>query len=307
MKILYAATGDIAADLLQALYGKGLVKAVLTAPDAPGKRGKTLVQSPVKKLALELGLEVYQPETIRKEAREHIASYGADTLLSFCYGKIFGPKFLSIFSNTFNVHPSILPKYRGPSPVYQAIRNGDRETGVSLQKIGLGIDEGDVFSTSHLSLDGTETEESLSSVVAAAVPSLVLPVLKDESRKALPQQGDATYTSFVSKEDGKIDFSLSGAQIHALIRASYPWPKAYVEYKGGHLALCSVSGSAFSLDKNSEHEPGTVVSLDKKKGLKIATRDSYIYVDRLQAPSRKEMDALSFVNGNRDIISSVLL
>ena len=139
MRIVFAATGEIALPLLSALAEEKLIALVLTAPDAPGKRGKTLVQSPVKKLALELGLEVYQPETIRKEAREHIASYGADTLLSFCYGKIFGPKFLSIFSNTFNVHPSILPKYRGPSPVYQAIRNGDRKTGVSLQKIGARV------------------------------------------------------------------------------------------------------------------------------------------------------------------------
>ena len=88
MKILYAATGDIAADLLQALYGKGLVKAVLTAPDAPGKRGKTLIPSPVKVAALELGLEVWQPETLRKEARAHVRSLMPDALMSFCYGKI---------------------------------------------------------------------------------------------------------------------------------------------------------------------------------------------------------------------------
>ncbi len=307
MRIVFAATGEIALPLLSALAEEKLIALVLTAPDAPGKRGKTLVQSPVKKLALELGLEVYQPETIRKEAREHIASYGADTLLSFCYGKIFGPKFLSIFSNTFNVHPSILPKYRGPSPVYQAIRNGDRKTGVSLQKIGLGIDEGDVFSTLHLSLDGTETEESLSSVVAAAVPSLVLPVLKDESRKALPQQGDATYTSFVSKEDGKIDFASSASVAHSQIRACMPWPKAYAMLSGTPLYITAVHGSVFDLEKcTPEEKPGTIVLYDKKKGLKVAFPDGYIYIQRVLPPMKKEMDAASFLNGHRDLIGKVL-
>ena len=108
MRMVFAGTGAIAVPLLEALASKGLVSLVLTAPDAPGKRGKRLLPSPVKEKAEELGLDVYQPVSIRTEAREHIASYGADTLLSFCYGKIFGPRFLSLFRETFNVPPSLL-------------------------------------------------------------------------------------------------------------------------------------------------------------------------------------------------------
>ena len=171
MRIVFAATGEIALPLLDALNERNLITLVLTAPDAPGKKGKGLIPPPIKKRALELGLEVYQPLSIKKEAREHIASYGADTLLSFCYGKIFGPRFLSIFSETFNVHPSLLPLHRGPSPVYQAVRDGDRKTGIALQKIGLGIDEGEIYGLLPLDLDGTETEESLSERVASLVPS----------------------------------------------------------------------------------------------------------------------------------------
>ena len=148
MKIVFAATGEIAIPLMEALHKEGLISLVLTAPDSPGKRGKQLVAPP---------LEVYQPETIRTEARNHIASYNADALLSFCYGKIFGPKFLSLFENTFNVHPSLLPLYRGCSPIYEAIRNCDEKTGITLQRIGLGVDEGDVFSSIEIPLDGIES------------------------------------------------------------------------------------------------------------------------------------------------------
>ena len=161
MRILYAATGEIAVPLLRALAERQLVAAVLTAPDAPGKRGKTLLPSPVKKAALELGLEVYQPETLRKEAREYVRSIAPDALMSFCYGKIFGPMFLSLFSSTFNVHPSLLPLHRGCAPIYGAIRDMDRVTGISVQEIASGVDEGDIFASMEIPLDGTETTASL--------------------------------------------------------------------------------------------------------------------------------------------------
>ena len=307
MRIVYAATGTIAIPLLEALAERGLVALVVTAPDAPGKRGKALIPSPVKVRALELGLEVYQPESIKKNEREHIASFGADTLLSFCCGKIFGPKFLSIFKETYNVHPSLLPLYRGPSPIYQAIRNGDRETGISLQKIGLGVDEGDIFSTLRISLDGTETEESLSEKVSKLVPDFVLPVLLDENRKAMKQEEEPSFTSFITKEDGRIDFSATAFSVHSQIRACYPWPKAYALLDGSPLYLTGVYGSAFDIIKeNPEEKPGTIVSFEKGKGLKIAFTDGYLYINKVLPPMKKEMDAASFINGRRDVIGKVL-
>ena len=307
MKIVFAATGEIAVPLLEALNEAKLVSLVLTAPDAPGKRGKSLIPSPVKVKALELGLDVYQPDTIRKEARTHIASYCADTLLSFCYGKIFGPRFLSLFSETFNVHPSLLPLHRGPSPIYQAIRDCDRNTGIALQRIAEGVDEGDLFGVLPVALDGTETEESLSRKVAALVPSFVLPILLDENRKAYPQTGEATYTSFVSKDDGRIDFTKSTEMIHAQIRSCSPWPKAYAMLMESPLYLTGVWGSGFSIEKADVPEKaGTIVGLEKGKGLKIALKDGYIYINRVLPPMKKEMDAFSFVNGRRDVIGSIL-
>ena len=307
MRIVYAATGSIAVPLLEALAAEELIALVITAPDAPGKRGKALVPSPVKVRAAELGLEVYQPESIKRVEREHIASYGADTLLSFCYGKIFGPKFLSIFSETFNVHPSLLPLYRGPSPIYQAIRNGDRETGISLQKIGLGVDEGDVFNAVRIPLDGTETEEGLSEKAASLIPDFVLSVLKDPERKAVCQTGEPSFTSFVTKEAGRIDFSDTSLSVHSQIRACYPWPKAYALLDGSPLYITGVYGSAFGIESTVPAEkPGTIVSYEKGKGLKVALCDGYIYISRVLPPMKKEMDAASFINGRCDAIGKVL-
>ena len=307
MKAVFAATGEIAIPLLEALQETGILALVLTAPDAPGKRGKGLVPSPVKQRALELGLDVYQPVTIRTEERRHIASYGADTLISFCYGRIFGPRFLSIFQRTFNVHPSLLPRHRGPSPIYQTIRSGDRETGIALQRIGQGIDEGDIFGILPVPLDGTETEGSLSERVAALVPGFVLPLVLSPQADAVAQEGEPSYTSFIKKEDGRILFNSSCAEVHAQVRACYPWPKAYAMLDGEVLYITGVYGGFDDIIRCTPMEPaGTIAGYDKGKGLRIAFRDGYIHASRLQLPMHKEMDAAAFINGHRDIIGKVL-
>lgn len=308
MKILFAASDTIAIPLLEALAKEGLVGAVFTSPDKRGKRGKNLIPSPVKVKALELGLDVYTPESLRTEARNLVRSLGVDTLLSFCYGKIFGPKFLSLFEHTFNVHPSLLPKYRGCAPIYATILNGDRESAISIQKIALGVDEGDIYGTLPFSLDGTEDNIFLEEKVSELAPGLVLDVLSNlEKIEAKEQLGEPSYQMFISKEDGLLDFSKSAKTLHAQIRACNPWPKAYVNSEKGTLIFTGVYGSVFDeVEKTEGEKPGTVVSLDKKRGLKIATGDGYLYVDRILPPMKKEMDANSFVNGNKWIIGSVL-
>ena len=289
MRILYAATGEIAVPLLRALNERGVIAAVLTAPDAPGKRGKTLVPSPVKKEALELGLEVWQPETLKKEARAYVRELAPDALMSFCYGKIFGPMFLSLFRYTFNVHPSLLPKYRGCAPLYAAIRNLDRKSGITLQEIAPGIDEGRIYRTVSFDLDGTEDLVKAESMAAELAPSLVLPVLDDIANITPAEQ-----------------VSASAREIHALIRACYPWPKAYCLLDEHPLYITGVYGSAFDDAEASSEEPGTVVGTVKGKGLKIATGSGYIYASRVLPPMKKEMDALSFANGCRGLCGKVL-
>ncbi|MGN1163584.1 MAG: methionyl-tRNA formyltransferase [Candidatus Ornithospirochaeta sp.] len=307
MRILFAATDTIAVPLLEALCEKGLVTAVFTSPDAPGKRGKTLLPTPIKVKALEKGIPVYTPEHLRTEERRLVSELGTDTLLSFCYGKIFGPKFLSLFSRTFNVHPSPLPKYRGCSPIYASILNGERNTAISLQRIAPGIDEGELYASLPVALDGTETTLSLEEKVASLVPEFVVDALEriDEITPS-PQEGEASYTGFINKDDGRIDWTRSAEEIHALVRASFPWPRAFCFLGEDKLMITGVWGSGFGVFPPSCEAPGTVVALEKGKGLKVATGKGYIYLSRVLPPMKKEMDAASYVNGNRSIIGAVL-
>ncbi len=307
MKLLFAATENIAVPLLEKLAEKDIVTAVFTTPDAPKKRGKGFVPTPVKVKAEELGLPVFTPEHLMREEREIVKSLGVDSLLSFSYGRIFGPKFLSLFTHTFNVHPSPLPLYRGCSPIFNVIKNNERETAIAVQRISLSIDEGDIYGMLPIKLDGTETAEALETVISEMAPSFVLSILESvENIIPYPQRGEASYTGFIKKDDGRIDWRESASSIHALIRACYPYPKAWCIYKGAPFIITGVHSSSFLPFEPCSEEPGRVVALDKKKGLKIATGDGYLYVSRVLPPMKKEMDADAFINGAHDFIGTVL-
>ena len=307
MKLLFAATENIAVPLLEKLAGKGIVTAVFTTPDAPKKRGKGFVPTPVKVKARELEIPVFTPEHLNREEREIVKSLGVDSLLSFSYGRIFGPKFLSLFTHTFNVHPSPLPLYRGCSPIFNVIKNNERETAIAVQRISLSIDEGDIYGMLPIRLDGTETAEALETVISEMAPSFVLSILESaENIIPYPQQGEASYTGFIKKDDGRINWKESASSIHALVRACYPYPKAWCIYKGSPFIITGVHSSSFLPFESCSEAPGTVVALDKKKGLKIATGDGYLYVSRVLPPMKKEMDADAFINGAHDFIGTVL-
>ncbi len=308
MKILFAATGEIAVPTLVRLHEAGLVKSVFTAPDAPGKRGKSLVKTPIKLKAEELGIPVSSPEHLGKVARIEASLTMCDTLVSFCYGKIFGPKFLSLFEQKFNIHPSLLPKYRGCAPLYAAIRNGDRSSGITIQDIALGCDEGDIYATKPFDLNGDENEASLSERVAELAAEMAYSFFTSAIPEPRKQEGEASWCTFIKKEDGRLDFTSDNSTLHAQIRSCYPWPKAVCEFQGSPLYLTSVYGSLFEAESESSDGviPGSVVALDKKKGFKIATGKGFIYVNKLQLPTKKEMDAVSFYNGNKSILGSVL-
>lgn len=307
MKLLFAATENIAVPLLEKLAGKGIVTAVFTTPDAPKKRGKGFVPTPVKVKARELEIPVFTPEHLNREEREIVKSLGVDSLLSFSYGRIFGPKFLSLFTHTFNVHPSPLPLYRGCSPIFNVIKNNERETAIAVQRISLSIDEGDIYGMLPIRLDGTETAEALETVISEMAPSFVLSILESaENIIPYPQQGEASYTGFIKKDDGRINWKESASSIHALVRACYPYPKAWCIYKGSPFIITGVNSSSFLPFEPCSEAPGTVVALDKKKGLKIATGDGYLYVSRVLPPMKKEMDADAFINGAHDFIGTVL-
>ncbi len=313
MRILFAGTPDIAVPTLRSLAGQFEVGAVLTNPDKKGSRGKTLLPSAVKVEALALGLPVLQPESLRTEGREMVASYGCDTLVCFAYGKIFGPRFLSLFSGEkLNIHPSLLPLLRGPSPIQGAILNQYETTGISIQRLSREMDSGDLLLSEEFALQGSETTTSLTDLVKDKAALLAVEAMKRVDRGSalfVPQKGEATYTTLISREMAQIDWNLRAKDIHALVRAMNPWPKAYTTFEGETLYITSVVGPLNQAGSDSVPqgiEVGTVVSKQKGKGIAIATGEGLLWIDRLQLEKRKEMDWISFLPGNRTFLGTKL-
>ena len=308
-KILFAGTPDIAVPLLKKLASEFEVVGVLTAVDKRQGRSDALVPSPVKLAASELNLPVLQFESLKSEAREAVKTLGADTLVTFAFGKIFGPKFLALFQNgTFNVHPSALPMFRGPSPIQATILNGLKKASISLQVIGEKMDEGAIFDRMDFDLDGTENTESLTRIVSLKAPDFVSETLHrvfESGLKPIDQTGEASYCTMLDKTMAHIDFNETVLQVHGKIRALYPWPKACAEISGKEVFITGVWGSFNELnncDCMTENfvsaVPGQIVEIRKDRGIGVRCSDGVIWINALQLPSKKEMDFKSFINGN---------
>ena len=309
-RILFAGTPEISVPLLKALAARFVVAGVLTSCDKSSGRSSRPVPSPVKAAALELGLPVLQFDSIRTEARVAVGALGADTLVSFAFGKIFGPRFLALFPNgKFNVHPSDLPAYRGPSPVQSTIMHGLEQATVSFQTLGPGMDEGGIWGKTVIPLAGTETTQSLSDMVARRAAEFVPELLSrivGGSVSSVPQSGEVSYCSMIGRETGKLDFSRTVREVHCLVRACYPWPKAWARADGNDIAVTGVWGgfSDIANPDGTDAAPGTVVAFRKDRGIGVACADGILWITGLQLPAKKELDFRSFVNGNRWILSA---
>lgn len=319
MQILFAGTPAIAVPTLDALAASGHeVVAVLTAPDRPSGRGRSPQSSAVKTRAVELGLTVLEPERLNSGLRREVAALEPDLLACFAYGKLFGPKFLSIFARgALNVHPSLLPRHRGPAPIPAAILAGDRETGVTIQAIARETDTGDIYAQERIRLDGSETTESLTRVASAIGARLLVGVvdLIEEGRAtASPQDHSvATTTRLVRKEDGQIDWTLPALRIERAVRAYTPWPRAHTTLRGDLLAILEAAvvspevaaAQGVSVAVREPH-PGRVMHVDKRLGILVETGNGCVALRKLQLQSRKPLDWGSFCNGVGDIVGTVL-
>lgn len=319
-KILFAGTPDIAVPLLRALASSFDVVGVLTSCDKSVGRSSKLCPPPVKTAALELGIPVLQFDSLRTPAREAVKAIGANVLVSFAFGRIFGPMFLGLFPNgRFNVHPSHLPLFRGPSPIQASILGCLHEASITVQTIGEKMDEGDIWGMMEFPLEGTETTFSLTERVSLEAASFVPNVLKQAlcgEISPVAQQGEPSYCRMIEKADGKLDFSRPLLELHSLVRASYPWPKAFAFANGREVFITGVWGGfpeveqileeagASALEGNVFPEPGTVVGFRKDRGVGIACADGVLWVNGLQLPAKKEMDHKAFVNGNRWILDA---
>lgn len=309
MKILFAGTPQIAVPTLETLHESFDVCGVLTNPDSKTGRGKKLTESPVKQTAVASGLRVLQPAALDEGFIEQVKTLEPEILVVVAFGTIFSKEFLDIFpKGALNLHPSKLPLYRGPSPIPAAILAGDDSFGITIQKLSLRMDAGDIVLSRTFPLYGNETTADLTEFSARTGASM----MKDAVEQILhgiinpvPQNDEqATYCKLIKKQDARIDWQThDAAAIHRMARAYYPWPKTHCFYGEKKLDIleCSVIESF-----DTPAAPGCVTGLDKRRGILIQTIEGLIAVTRLQLQSKKAMDHMAFMNGTRGFDGSVL-
>jgi len=309
MKILFAGTPAIAVPTLKALSECSSVSGVLTNPDRPAGRKNILTQSPVKACAMEYAIPVYQPEKLDANFIQFLKDEGFDTLITFAFGRIFKEDFLSIFTGgAFNIHPSLLPRWRGPAPINAAILAGDTVTGITIQKMALKMDTGDIALQIPFPLDGTENAPELTEKVALKsaelIPGFIKALEADSLNFTVQNESKATYCHILKKEDGIIDWHESAISIDRKIRAYQPWPGSFTTIAGKTIAI--TQASLYTGDAFGHGSCGTVLGVDKRQGIVVATGDGNLALQMLKPQSKNEMDFRSFVNGARNVIGTVL-
>jgi methionyl-tRNA formyltransferase len=323
MKIVFAGSPAIAIPALKSLYdaaadGLCRLSAVISSPDMPKGRSGRPTPSDIAAFAAVMNNEnrtkdgptpqILKPDKLDGEFSRQIAGLEADLLVSFAYGKLFSAEFLSLFRlGGINVHPSLLPKYRGAAPIQQALLNMDVETGITIQRLAAKMDAGAILDARPLPLSGRETGESLSARVAGETPRLLAGVLQKLAAGNIeerPQdESRVSYCGKLTRESGKIRWSDGAPLIDARVRALTPWPLAWTE--GGALELAILE--AAPLEGESGLAAGTVVSAAKPHGILIQTGAGFLAVTRLQYKTRKALDWRSFLNGTKDFIGSRLI
>lgn len=314
IKIVFAGSPDAARITLEGLFEAQSacgfeIAGVLSNPPSAKGRHKDLIPTPVAAFAAEKGIPVFTPEHLDGAAREAISPLGADLLVSFAYGHIFGPKFLALFPmGGINLHPSLLPKYRGCTPVPAAILNRDTETAVTVQSLSLKMDEGDILAQTHVDLKGTETTESLLNYSAEEGARLICDLIKETAAggklpAGTPQSGEASYTGIITKDDAKIDWSEPASVIEAKIRAYYPEPGCWCMENGAPLRILE----AKILEGQSGNEDaGKVLDFSKADGILVQTGNGLLAIRKLQRQGKNIMDYKSFMNGARNFLGTVL-
>ncbi len=308
LKLAFLGSDAIALPLLDWLAGEGQafaqVAAVFTQPDRPVGRGQKIVANAIKTWALARGLPVFQPEKLTDDVRAEFAALQVDAALVMAYGHILRDDFIATPRlGTLNLHASILPSYRGASPIQTAIASGERETGVSLMRIVRRLDAGPVAGIERVAIAPLDTAVEVEGKLAAAcIPLLArnLPRFADGTLKFVVQdEAAATFCRRLEKDDGALDFAASAAVLAARINGLFPWPACSVEINGVPVKF----GQAEADEKChllNDTLPGTILKGDgegERDGLLVATGDGVLCVRKLQRPGGRMLAAGEFLRG----------
>lgn len=304
MKIVYMGTPDFAVNPLHALAEAGYeVAGVVTQPDKPKGRGKTMLPTPVKEEALKHGFPVYQPVKVRDpEFLQVLEKLDPDIIVVAAFGQIIPKSILELPKyGCINIHASLLPKYRGAAPIQQAVIDGEKESGVTIMRMGTGLDTGDMISKIVVPIAKDETGGTLFDKLAEAGAKLLvetLPHIFDGTAvyEKQPEESPTPYAGMITKQMGLINFGKSAAELERLVRGLNPWPSAFTFWNGKTLKVWEsfvVKSEETGAEKS---EPGTVVKTDKK-GIYVACGEDVLVLSQVQLEGKKRMDADAFLRG----------
>lgn len=299
MRIGFMGTPDFARVHLEALINAGHeVAFVLCRADKPVGRKKILTAPPVKVCAVENNIPVYQPESLKDGAISNILTeYDPELIVVVAYGRIL-PSYVLEYPKygCINVHGSLLPEYRGASPVQSAIIDGKEETGITVMYMDKGLDTGDMILKKSCSIDIDDNQETLFSKLEGLGTEALLETIelieKGEAKRIPQEHVKSTYASPLSSSTGYINFNKDAREVHNLVRGTYPWPSAYAFFKGLKIKILEteiVEGSG---------KAGEILVSDPKEGLVIACKNGAIKVKRLKADGGKEMAATDYLRGH---------
>lgn len=306
MKIVYMGTPDFAVPALEKIYEEGYeIPFVVTQPDSVRDRGKKVRFSPVKEKALELGLKVMQPESVKRDRQfiDILKQTAPDIIVVAAYGQILTKEVLDIPRlGCVNIHGSLLPRFRGAAPIQRAIIAGDKETGVTIMYMAEGIDTGGMLAKAATPVDsktGQQLHDELA-VMGAQLLADTIPQLGNIEAEE-QEDGKSTYAPMISKEEGHMDFSLEPDVIERMIRAFDPWPGTYAYYGGKMIKIWE--GRA--IGQKSDAACGTVLAASEE-GIDVSAGGGVLRITRIQIPGKKRVDVKEYLKGNSIEIGTVL-
>jgi len=299
MKIIFMGTPDFAVGTLKALIeSEHEVCAVVTQPDKQKGRGKVLQATPVKEIAAEAGIPVYQPRRVKEpEFLQVLDEIRADVIVVVAFGQIIPKEMLNMKPyGCINVHASLLPKYRGAAPIQWAVIQGEKESGVTTMQMDEGLDTGDMLLQAIIPLEKKETGGSLYDKLKQEGAELLMQTLEGLQNGSIMarKQGETTteYAKMLKKEMGLIDWNKDAIEIERLIRGLNPWPSAFTHFNGKTLKIWQ----ADVMEGNTGKQPGTITGISKDS-IQVQTGNSVLSLRELQIEGKKRMDAGAFLRG----------
>jgi methionyl-tRNA formyltransferase len=308
-RIVFMGSPQFAVPILRPLLRSPYhVVAVYTQPDKPVGRSRRIAFPPVKRLAMEHGVPVIQPETLKAvEVLEELAGFKPELIVVAAFGHILPQEVLALPRfGCLNVHPSLLPRHRGPSPVATSILYGDQSTGVTIMLMDVGMDSGPILAQQKVGISSTDTTGSLTSKLANAGAELLMETLPrwlEGKLEPQPQdEAEATYSKLITSENGELDWHLSAAELWQRTRAYNPWPGCYTWWKSKRLKI----HETIPLGEVATGDIGEVVALTESPEVGVVTGRGVLGLCQVQLEGKREMSVYDFVRGRRDFIGSIL-